>query len=84
MSLSELHQAFVARRISRGAFIRRLIGFGMSLPVAGAYALALEEIVAAPGEPPYVNFCEQHPGFCQNQCAEQPLSPLCGRSRGGR
>jgi hypothetical protein len=40
--MSELYEAFIDGKLPRGAFIRRLVGFGVSLPVAAAYAAALK------------------------------------------
>ena len=42
MSMPELYEAFVDGRVTRGAFIRRLVAFGISLPVAAAYAAAIK------------------------------------------
>jgi hypothetical protein len=42
VSMSEVYEAFIDGRMPRGAFIRRLVGFGVSLPVAAAYAAALK------------------------------------------
>jgi hypothetical protein len=39
--MSELYEAFIDGRITRGAFIRRLVAFGVAVPVASAYAAAL-------------------------------------------
>ena len=51
MSMSELYEAYVDGRITRGAFIRRLVAFGISVPVAAAYAGAMKPDTArAAGE----------------------------------
>jgi hypothetical protein len=42
VSMPELYEAFVDGRVSRGAFIRRLVAFGISVPVAAAYAAAIK------------------------------------------
>jgi hypothetical protein len=42
MSMSELYEAYIDGRVTRGAFIRRLVGFGISVPVAAAYAAAIK------------------------------------------
>jgi hypothetical protein len=41
MTVTELYEAYAEGKITRGAFIRRLAGFGMSVTVAAAYADAL-------------------------------------------
>jgi hypothetical protein len=41
VSMSDLYESFIDGRITRGAFIRRLVGFGISVPVAAAYAAAI-------------------------------------------
>jgi hypothetical protein len=41
VSMSELYESFIDGRITRGAFIRRLVAFGVAVPVASAYAAAL-------------------------------------------
>jgi hypothetical protein len=41
MTVPELYEAYAEGKITRGAFIRRLTGFGMSLAVAAAYADSL-------------------------------------------
>ena len=42
MSMSELYEGFVDGTVTRGAFIRRLVAFGVSVPVAAAYAAAIK------------------------------------------
>lgn len=51
MTVTDLYEAYAGGRITRGAFIRRLAGFGMSVAVAAAYAdaLARPEIARAEG-----------------------------------
>jgi hypothetical protein len=41
MSMDELYESYAAGKLARGAFIRRLVAFGISLPVAAAYAAAI-------------------------------------------
>jgi hypothetical protein len=41
MTVTDLYQSYSEGRITRGAFVRRLAGFGMSVAVAAAYADAL-------------------------------------------
>lgn len=41
MTVPELYDAYADGRITRGAFVRRLVGFGMSAAVAAAYADSL-------------------------------------------
>ena len=50
MSVTELFDAYSSGKITRGAFIRRLAAFGMSVPVAAAYAGALARPSAARAE----------------------------------
>jgi hypothetical protein len=40
--MPELYEAFIDGRVTRGAFIRRLVAFGISVPVAAAYAAAIK------------------------------------------
>jgi hypothetical protein len=42
MSMDELYRNYTDGKITRGGFIRRLVAFGISLPVAAAYAAALD------------------------------------------
>jgi hypothetical protein len=52
MSMDELYESYAAGKLARGAFIRRLVGFGISLPVAAAYAAAINPGTAhAAGKP---------------------------------
>jgi hypothetical protein len=41
MTVPELYEAYADGTITRGAFIRRLAGFGMTVAVAAAYADSL-------------------------------------------
>jgi hypothetical protein len=41
MTVTDLYEAYAGGKITRGAFIRRLAGFGMSVTVAAAYADAI-------------------------------------------
>lgn len=50
MSMPELYEAFIDGRITRGAFIRRLVAFGISVPVAAAYAAAIKPDRAYAGD----------------------------------
>jgi hypothetical protein len=64
MSMSELYEAYVDGRVTRGAFIRRLVAFGISMPVAAAYASALnpDSAHAAGGSPPGLyHLYHEHP-----------------------
>jgi hypothetical protein len=47
MTVTELYEAYADGKITRGAFIRRLAGLGMSVGVAAAYADALARPSAA-------------------------------------
>lgn len=47
MTVSDLCDEYQNGRINRGAFIRRLMGFGVAMPVAAAYASALIGATAA-------------------------------------
>ena len=47
MSMPELYEAFIDGRITRGAFVRRLVAFGVSASVASAYAAAIRPSSAA-------------------------------------
>jgi hypothetical protein len=49
MSVTELYEAYVDGKITRGAFIRRMVGFGMSVTVAAAYAGAVAKSGRAGG-----------------------------------
>jgi hypothetical protein len=40
--MTELYEAYTDGRITRGAFVRRLVAFGISIPVAAAYASAIK------------------------------------------
>jgi hypothetical protein len=50
MTVPELYDAYAQGRITRGAFIRRLAGFGMAIPVAVAYADSLARPASARAE----------------------------------
>jgi len=55
VSVTELYEAYASGSITRGAFIRRLVGFGMTVPVATAYAAAVarpDAALAGVGDPP--------------------------------
>jgi hypothetical protein len=41
MTVTELYESYAEGKITRGAFVRRLAGFGMSITVAAAYADSL-------------------------------------------
>jgi hypothetical protein len=41
VTVTELYEAYAGGKITRGAFIRRLAAFGMSVPIAVAYADSL-------------------------------------------
>jgi len=47
VTVSDLCDEYQNGRINRGAFIRRLMGFGVAMPVAAAYASALIGATAA-------------------------------------
>jgi hypothetical protein len=49
VSVTELYDAFASGKITRGAFIRRLVAFGMSASVAAAYANTLARPALAGG-----------------------------------
>ncbi len=66
MTVTDLYDAYAGGRITRGAFIRRLAGFGMSVAVAAAYADALARPSTARAEGPgsgygdYYGFSDYH------------------------
>jgi hypothetical protein len=47
MTVPELYEAYAQGKITRGAFIRRLTGFGMTVAVAAAYADSLARPASA-------------------------------------
>lgn len=67
MTVPELYEAYADGKITRGAFVRRLVGFGMSAAVAVAYAdaLARPSTARAAGEgvfPDYYDYYELYAG----------------------
>ena len=69
MSVTELYESYASGKITRGAFIRRLVGFGMTLPVATAYAAALARSDTAradllpPESPPASGLYDSAPAY---------------------
>jgi hypothetical protein len=61
MSQEELVEAYVAGTISRRAFVRRLVGTGVSVAAALTYAAALaSESRAQSGRGEKAQFCREH------------------------
>jgi hypothetical protein len=66
VTVTELYENYAGGKITRGAFIRRMVGFGMSAGLAAAYADALAQPARAatlqPGTDYYEDFYEEYYG----------------------
>jgi hypothetical protein len=60
MTVTDLYEAYAGGRITRGAFIRRLAGFGMSVAVAAAYADALARPSTARADGPGAGYSDYY------------------------
>jgi hypothetical protein len=67
MTVTELYEKYAEGKITRGAFIRRMVGFGMTAGLAAAYADAIAKPALAasrltPGTDYYEDFYEEYYG----------------------